>query len=1218
MTDATAGSADPSGTTRGRDLRLAFGLRFDDLYRREGLTRLDGHWCGFLRDADAALAERLDAARATPPADPKAEAALLIELAPSLEAFVARLFGIEAEVGALRDRHLALEPLFRAKWKFVKRRALLTVDAAAVAAFDADAARGRLAAALAARDGTPATADLDELAFARAVLDWQRDEAANAAMLDDAMRYAAWAVVTPEGRARHGAGVLFTQPGKVDPLDLLGHARTDVHDGVRVTTIRPEAIRRRLGADRAPFALTDAGTDLAGALDETHYCILCHKQGKDSCSKGLRDPAPARADAGPAPVAFKRSAFGVELAGCPLEERISEFHTLKNDGLAIAALATIVVDNPMVAATGHRICNDCMKACIYQKQSPVDIPQAETRTLKDVLELPWGFEIYALLTRWNPLNLRRPLPLPDSGRKVLVVGTGPAGFTLAHHLMNDGHAVVAIDGLKIEPLPAALSGVGEDGARVPFEPVRDVAALREPLESRTMAGFGGVAEYGITVRWDKNFLKLVRLLLERRDRFTLVGGVRFGGTLTVEDAWRFGFDHVALAIGAGRPTMLDVPNGLARGVRAASDFLMALQLTGAAREESIANLQLRLPVVVVGGGLTAIDTATESLAYYVVQVGKFLERHELLAARLGEDAVRASWTDEEREVADEFLGHARALRAERQAAHAEGRAARLVELLDAWGGATIAYRKRLIDAPSYTLNHEEVEKALEEGIRFAECLDPRRIEVDARGAVRAIVLARQHRDEGGTWRAGDTIELPARTVYVAAGTQPNTVLAREHPDRFVLAGRYFRAVDENGHPVEPEHARAKPREARVLLSGEPGGRWVSYFGDVHPSWFGNVVKAMGSAKQGWPVVSRVLARRPPQSAETAGAFSARFNERFRARVVRVERLTPTIVEVVVHAPAAAERFEPGQFYRLQNLETHAALVAPPGGAPTRLAMEGLALTGAWVDRQAGLVSTIVLEMGGSSDLCRRLAPGEPVVLMGPTGSPTRIAAGETVVLAGGGLGNAVLFSIGAAFRAAGSTVLYFAGYKRRIDRYKLAEIEAAADVVVWCCDESPGFEPSREQDLAFDGNIVDAMLAWARGDPLRTAAGTTRAGDRPIRLSEVDRIVAIGSDRMMAAVTLARHGALAPHLKPAHVAIGSINSPMQCMMKEICAQCLQPQTDPATGRTRYVFSCFDQDQPLDLVDFGGLDARLRQNSLQEKLTARWIGQCLQALAATGA
>ncbi len=78
-------------------------------------------------------------------------------------------------------------------------------------------------------------------------------------------------------------------------------------------------------------------------------------------------------------------------------------------------------------------------------------------------------------------------------------------------------------------------------------------------------------------------------------------------------------------------------NGLARGVRQASDFLMALQLTGAAKTDSIANLQVRLPVVVIGGGLTAIDTATESLAYYPVQVEKFLERYETLVAERGED-----------------------------------------------------------------------------------------------------------------------------------------------------------------------------------------------------------------------------------------------------------------------------------------------------------------------------------------------------------------------------------------------------------------------------------------------------------------------------------------------------------------------------------------------------------------------------------------------------
>jgi hypothetical protein len=215
----------------------------------------------------------------------------------------------------------------------------------------------------------------------------------------------------------------------------------------------------------------------------------------------------------------------VTLAGCPLEEKISEFHKLRAEGYALAALAIICVDNPLVAATGHRICNDCMKSCIYQKTDPVDIPQAETRILKDVLALPWGFEIYSLLTRWNPLDLRRPTPRVPSGKRTLVVGMGPAGFNLAHHLLNDGHLVAGIDGLKIEPLPAALSGVAANGERVPFEPILDAAFLNEPLDDRVMAGFGGVAEYGITVRWDKNFLKIIRLLLERRSTFALFGGV---------------------------------------------------------------------------------------------------------------------------------------------------------------------------------------------------------------------------------------------------------------------------------------------------------------------------------------------------------------------------------------------------------------------------------------------------------------------------------------------------------------------------------------------------------------------------------------------------------------------------------------------------------------------------------------------------------------------
>ncbi|MDQ3025840.1 MAG: FAD-dependent oxidoreductase [Pseudomonadota bacterium] len=1154
-------------------LALAFGLSFEDLHRREGLERVDLAFTQFLAEADATLRDRLVAARArTLQLDYKAEADLLMAVAPHLDRFVARLFAIEDEWQDLVESHHALAPLFRVKRKFVQRRAMLKIKADEAAGLDGAALEAEVAARL---GGT-----FDELAFARSVLEWIQDEPRHDAELALAERFAAWAAHTPEGRRRFRGGVLFRPPQRVDPMHLVP-VQTETRAGYSVHTLHH--IRRREG-----FALTDPGTGLAGALDEANYCIWCHEQGKDSCSKGLMEKP-----AGDGRVVFKKSPFGVPLAGCPLEERISEFHKLKAEGWAIGALAMIIIDNPTVCATGHRICNDCMKSCIYQRQEPVNIPQAETRTLKDILELPWGFEIYALLTRWNPLNLRRPLPLPATGKRVLVVGMGPAGFTLAHHLLNDGHTVLGIDGLKIEPLDPALSGVDARGDRVAFRPIHAVAELREPLDARVMAGFGGVAEYGITVRWDKNFLKMARLLLERRAQFAVIGGVRFGGTLTAEDAFALGFDHIALAAGAGKPTVIDMPNGLVRGVRTASDFLMGLQLTGAARTDSIANLQVRLPIVVVGGGLTAIDTATESLAYYPLQVEKFLARYEQLAGERSQGGVRNEWNDEETGVAEEYLTHAIAIRAERAAAAREARAPRILELLQLWGGATIAYRKRLIDSPSYTLNHEEIEKALEEGIRFAENLTPIEVKVDASGHATALAVRAKLTDAAGTTTEQD-LDLPARTILIAAGTQPNTVLAREDPEHFVLDGRYFQAVDDAGEPVTPERS-AKPATPRVLMSRDSEGRFMSYFGDLHPSFSGNVVKAMGSAKQGYPVVSRVLAQRPARAPTESAPFLAHLNRELRATVHHVERLTPKIVEVVVHAPAAARKFLPGQFYRLQNFEAHAV---PSDG--TALAMEGLALTGAWVDREKGLVSTIVLEMGGSSDLCAVLKPGEPVVLMGPTGTATETPGGETVALVGGGLGNAVLFSIGAALRAAGSRVLYFAGYKKLQDRYKVHEIEAAADEVVWCCDEAPGFAPARAGDKAFVGNIVEAMAAHASG----------ALGPAQVRLQDADRLVAIGSDGMMGAVARARRTILAPYVKAAHIAIGSINSPMQCMMKEICAQCLQPQVDPSTGKVRYVFSCFNQDQPLDEVDFAGLRQRLGQNSLQEKLTAQWVDRSL--------
>ena len=368
---------------------------------------------------------------------------------------------------------------------------------------------------------------------------------------------------------------------------------------------------------------------------------------------------------------------------------------------------------------------------------------------------------------------------------------------------------------------------------------------------------------------------------------------------------------------------------------------------------------------------------------------------------------------------------------------------------------------------------------------------------------------------------------------------------------------------------------------------------MTFFGDNHPAYNGNVVKAMASAKNGYRAIAQVI--HDPRSRLIADsewdAFRDRLEEDLSARVVAVNRLTPTIIEVVVRAPAAARNFQPGQFFRLQNLESRAPRI---GGSP--LLIEPCALTGAWVDADRGLLSMIALEIGGSTRLCSVLKPGEPVVAMGPTGSATELPENGTVLLCGGGLGNAVLFSIGKKARERGNRVVYFAGYKKAEDFYKREELEAAADVLVLSVDRGEAIAARRDSDRSFVGNIVEAMTAYATG----------RLGEPEIPLSQVDRLIVIGSDRMMAAVARARKSVLAPHLRPDHVGIASINSPMQCMMKEVCAQCLQKHVDPATGKEEIVFSCFNQDQKLDEMDWGNLAARLRQNTVSEKLTNLWM------------
>jgi NADPH-dependent glutamate synthase beta subunit-like oxidoreductase len=277
---------------------------------------------------------------------------------------------------------------------------------------------------------------------------------------------------------------------------------------------------------------------------------------------------------------------------------------------------------------------------------------------------------------------------------------------------------------------------------------------------------------------------------------------------------------------------------------------MALQLTGAFKRGALPNLQVRLPALVIGGGLTAIDTATELYAYYPVQVEKVLERYETLVRETGEDAVRACFNPYEREVLQEFLDHGKAVRAERDRAAAANEKPNFVPLVRAWGGVSIVYRKRLVDSPAYRLNHEEVIKALEEGISFVEGMNPEEAIVDEANNLRAVRFKSKDK----------TVELPAHSMMVAAGTTPNITYEKEHAGSFQLDGKkkFFapHRVKRSGDgtlAVEPA-----PDGTGFFTSYNKDGRCISYYGDNHPRYAGNVVKAMASARHGFPHVAALL------------------------------------------------------------------------------------------------------------------------------------------------------------------------------------------------------------------------------------------------------------------------------------------------------------------------------------------------------------------------
>lgn len=1041
------------------------------LYSLSGLRDIDAWFLEEYQLKDQVLALRSSGS------EPKSD--FILNVAPMLEEFVAKLFYIEDQC---QQNYIALnshQPIIAFKKQFVLKHAkkkLLQIDN--IPSWE-HLESWRQSMIPGVKDQEWATAK-----FALAI----KDETAKELMINWCARALFERPILIEN------WVAFKLPSKKNLLSMIDLEHIS------------NALVAKKFKQRQGFDYTDKVMDDRNLQDQVNYCILCHPKKGDFCRIGF----PKKKSSSE----YKVDELGMALHGCPLEQHISEMNSLMQDGYAIAALAAAMINNPMLAATGNRICHDCMSSCIYQKQTPVDVPNIESAILNMVLNLPWGIEIYYLLLRWNPLRSNQWLPKEFNGHKVAVMGMGPSGFTMAHHLLMEGCAVVGLDGQAMTPMPSSW-----------HKPIFNYQDIKRSLVNRDSKGFGGVAEYGITARWDKNLLSVLRLVLERRSNFSCFSSVRFGGNWQLKDAWRQGFSHVVLAVGAGLPNVPHIPNALASGMRTANDFLMSLHLSNATLPKSFTSLDVRLPALVIGGGLTAVDTATELQAFYLYLVEQvdnlFANQSNSYPDKLAQSLSAADW-----EQVQIWLKHGKMLKQAKRQAIIKQQAVNVIKLLHEWGGVRIVYRKPLIASPAYRENHNELACAMAEGVLFLENRVPKAIVLDKDGFVAGLDCYLGEQSE----------VIAAKSVWSAIGSKLNVAYSFEHPGEIEKKAdfcyqSYGWHIGEDLKMEEIEHCKDKLNMPHIpIFTSVKVNAGVSFIGDTNPAFHGSVVKAMASAKRGYPsIMNRLKSIKP--SLESYDVFRRTISYDFTSEVVATAENWLTI-----RSPQIARNLQPGMFCRLFTDQSQVLI-------------------------PAAVDSDLVYFYGKALP---KLQVGEKIELMGPTG--VRFNVDD--------------YSLPRVWFVDESGLAFVLSLLPFVDSSSLNLI----------LHLDPGEDPrvnkmiSKFNYQVAGVNIVESWSSMPHEDDYVEKLA--------ILLSEkkAKEVALFTSPALTMAIKQIVDSA--GWVSESARVMGQAMGPMQCALKGVCAQCLQWQIDPVTKkRTKAVYSCSWQHQPLSMIDLKHLVER---------------------------
>ena len=251
------------------------------------------------------------------------------------------------------------------------------------------------------------------------------------------------------------------------------------------------------------------------------------------------------------------------VAGCPVDVKIPEFVKLIAEGDFIGAARKLKETNGLPAVCG-RVCpqeDQCEKVCVLGKK---DDPVAVGR-----------LERFAADFERESGNILIPEIAPPTGKKIAVVGAGPAGLTIAGDLVKIGHDVTIFEALHKS---------------------------------------GGVLIYGIPeFRLPKAIVDAEVDYLEKLG-VKIVTNAVIGRSKTVDDLFAEGFHAVFLGVGAGAPVFMNIPGENLSGIYSANEYLTRSNLMKAYRfPEYDTPIACGKNVAVIGGGNVAMDSVRTAL-----------------------------------------------------------------------------------------------------------------------------------------------------------------------------------------------------------------------------------------------------------------------------------------------------------------------------------------------------------------------------------------------------------------------------------------------------------------------------------------------------------------------------------------------------------------------------------------------------------------------------